>query len=167
MKKGSTDQTELSHADVASAEAASLGFKIINWVGIIEQLSGTRMRQILAKTDVPPPQFILLNHFSHRPEEGKTISHIAWAMQQPQPGITKTVRKLIKKGYLGDEPNPEDGRSKILTLTKAGAAAHLEARNLLMAGMGDTFTGWEKKDMQALFSYLDRLKIHFDYDRNR
>lgn len=148
-----------------NVEATALGFKIINWIGIIEQLSATRMRQILAGGDLPPPQFVLLNHFSHRPEEGKTVSQIAWAMQQPQPGITKTVSKLIKKGYLKDRPNPEDGRSKILSLTKAGIKAHMAARNQLIAGMGDTFENWNMQDMKFLFCHLDRLKNHLDGGR--
>ena len=142
-----------------------LEFRIINWIGMIEQLSSTKARQHLEGTNVPMPQFILLNHFSHRPDEGKTVTKIAWAMQQPQPGITKTLAKMVAKGYLREEPNPEDGRSKILFLTDAGRKAHREAGQRLVNGMSGVFDGWSIEDKQSLFGFLDRLKIYFDDHR--
>ncbi|MCR9213377.1 MAG: MarR family transcriptional regulator [Proteobacteria bacterium] len=146
-------------------ETPSLDFRILNWIGIIEQLTSTKMRQLLDGTDVPPPQFILLNHFSHRPEEGKTVSGIAWAMQQPQPGITKTIAKLLAKGFLRAEENPEDGRSKTLFVTDNGLAAHAVAKGRLEEGMQDTFNGWREWEKKDFFGFLDRLKIYLDDNR--
>ncbi|MCF8465764.1 MAG: MarR family transcriptional regulator [Sneathiella sp.] len=146
-------------------ELPSSDFRIINWIGIISQLTDTKMRQLLDGTNVPPPQFILLNHFSHQPEEGKTVSKIAWAMQQPQPGITKTVAKLLKKGFLRAEDNPEDGRSKILYLTDAGEKARQEAQEILESALADTFDGWREWEKKDFFGFLDRLKIYLDENR--
>lgn len=143
----------------------STDFRIINWVGIIHQLTDTKLRQLLDGTDVPPPQFILLNHFSHRPDEGKTVSGIADAMQQPQPGITKTIAKMILKGFLQAEENPLDGRSKTLFLTGKGKSAHLDAKDRLEQGMQNTFDGWHEWEKRDFFSFLDRLKIHLDDNR--
>ncbi|WP_169566150.1 MarR family winged helix-turn-helix transcriptional regulator [Sneathiella limimaris] len=140
-------------------------FRIINWIGIIDQLTGTKARQLLNGTDVPPPQFALLNHFSHRPEEGKTVMQVATAMQQPQPGITKTISKLVRKGFLEEHKNPRDGRSKILLLTAAGIKAHQIAREKLISGSGDVFKGWSENEKNTLFQLLDRLKIHLDNNR--
>lgn len=146
-------------------ELPSSDFRIINWIGIISQLTDTKMRQLLDGTDVPPPQFILLNHFMHQPEEGKTVSGIAWAMQQPQPGITKTIAKLLKKDFLRAEDNPADGRSKILYLTKAGKKAHGKAQERLEAALADTFDGWREWEKKDFFSFLDRLKVYLDENR--
>jgi len=147
------------------AEVPSLDFRIINWIGIIDQLTSTKMRQLLEGSDVPPPQFILLNHFSHRPEEGKTISGIVDAMQQPQPGITKTVAKMLSKGFLKAEENPDDGRSKILFLTKVGKTAHQAAKARLEDGLQHTFDGWREWEKKDFFTFLDRLKIYLDDNR--
>jgi DNA-binding MarR family transcriptional regulator len=146
-------------------ESASVDFRIINWIGIIDQLTSTKMRQLLDGTDVPPPQFIMLNHFNHRPEEGKTVSGIAWAMQQPQPGITKTIAKLLSKGFLRAEDNPDDGRSKILYLTDEGKLAHAKAKGRLEEGMGSTFDGWREWEKKDFFEFLDRLKTFLDEER--
>lgn len=142
-----------------------IDFNIINWIGIIEQLTSAKMRQLLDGTDVPPPQFSLLNHFSHRPTEGKTITQTAQAMQQPQPGITKTIAKMVAKGFLREENNPKDGRSKLLYLTEAGIKAHNEAKNRLLYGLKDTFNGWSEAEKHDMFQSLDRLKIYLDNNR--
>ena len=83
--------------------APPLPFRIINWIGIIDQLAGSAANRLLAPLDLPLPQFIVLNHFGHRPgaeNGGHTIMALARALQQPQPGITKTVQKLVDKGFL-------------------------------------------------------------------
>lgn len=144
---------------------ASHDFKIMTWIGIIDQLATTQMRHFLEGTDVPPPQFSLLNHFSHRPKEGKTVTKIAWAMQQPQPGITKTIAKMVRKGFLVEEPNPEDGRSKILFVSEKGLIAHGKARNRLLTAMDGMFDDWKQSEKKDFFNYLDRLKIFFDDHR--
>ena len=140
-------------------------FRVLNWIGIIEQLSTALANHRLAPAGLPMPQFVMLNHFSHRPEEGKTVSAIARAMQRPQPGVTKTVAKLIERGYLAWQPNPADGRSKLLYLSAAGRQAHGRAVALLGDEMAAAFTGWNKAEVQALFDQLDRLKIWLDDHR--
>ena len=146
-------------------EISSIDFRIVNWIGIIDQLTSTKMRQLLEGTAVPPPQFILLNHFSHNPKEGKTVSGVAWAMQQPQPGITKTIAKMLSKNFLRAEENPEDGRSKILYITEEGLAAHATAKARLEEGMKDTFDGWREWEKKDFFEFLDRLKVYLDENR--
>jgi|TARA_R110002124_G_scaffold217817_3_gene383478 DNA-binding MarR family transcriptional regulator len=146
-------------------ELSSSDFRIISWIGIISQQTDTKMRQLLDGTDVPPPQFMLLNHFLHQPEEGKTVSKIAWALQQPQPGITKTVAKMLKKGFLRAEENPEDGRSKFLYLTDSGKKAHQQAQALLEAALSDTFSGWREWEKKDFFGFLDKLKTYLDENR--
>lgn len=158
-----TDQNKTAHDD--NPQKYLLDFRIVNWIGIINQLSATKTRQYLEGTDVPPPQFVLLNHFSHNPTEGKTVSKIAWAMQQPQPGITKTLAKMVTKGFLEEQPNPEDGRSKILFVTPKGTAAHGEAKRRLISGLDGVFDDWQEQDKLQFFEYLDKLKIHFDDHR--
>lgn len=158
--KQNTPQTTSSNE-----QPSAIDFRIMTWIGIIEQLGSTKIRQHLEGTDVPPPQFSLLNHFSHRPEEGKTVTKVAWAMQQPQPGITKTIAKMLKKDFLREEANPEDGRSKILFLTDAGIRAHQAARERLIIAMDGVFDDWTAKEKTELFQYLDKLKIYFDDHR--
>ncbi|MGI9388316.1 MAG: MarR family winged helix-turn-helix transcriptional regulator [Methyloligellaceae bacterium] len=140
-------------------------FRVLNWIGIIEQLSSTRANQLLKDSDLPMPQFIMLNHFSHRPNEGKTVTGIAAAFQHPQPGVTKTVQKLIRKGFLRSRPSPTDGRAKLLYLTSAGTAAHRSAVESFQPHVVDIFRNWQSEEIEELFRLLDRLKIQLDENR--
>lgn len=142
-----------------------LRFRILNWIGIIDQLATTRANRQLQHLDLPFPQFVLLNHFSHRPQEAKTVTAIARAMQQPQPGITKTVQKLVAKGYLAETPSADDARSKLLRLTAKGQAAHRQAIACLIPALTPAFADWKEADLKLLFRLLDRLKIYLDANR--
>ena len=93
---------------------ALLGWRIFNWIGIIDQLATTRATRTLAELKLTMPQFVMLNHFSHRPGQAKTVTSIASTLQQPQPGVTKTIQKLVARKFLKADPAPGDARSKLL-----------------------------------------------------
>jgi DNA-binding MarR family transcriptional regulator len=144
----------------------SLAFRIVNWIGIIDQLASTEANRVLRPLGLQLPQFVLLNHFSHRPEETKTVTSIARALQQPQPGVTKNVRKLVAKGWLRERSHGGDGRSKLLLFTAAGAAKHRAAVAALSPGLERAVAGWSDRERETLFALLDRLKVWFDRDRD-
>jgi len=147
-------------------DSPPLAFRIVNWIGIIDQLTSTEANRLLKPLGLGLPQFVLLNHFSHRPDEAHTVSDIARALQQPQPGVTKTVQKLVDKGWLGERANGSDGRSKLLALTAAGKAKHRASVSALMPVLSRAFADWPARDQQTLFTLLDRLKLWFDRDRD-
>lgn len=142
-----------------------LRFRILNWIGICDQLASTRGNRVLRGLGLPMPQFVLLNHFSHRPDERKTITGIARAMQQPQPGISKTVAKLVAKGYLAEKADATDGRAKSLQLTPKGKAAHGKAVAALMPAVMPVFADWSDAELMAFWQQLDRLKVYLDANR--
>ncbi|MDP2377245.1 MarR family winged helix-turn-helix transcriptional regulator [Reyranella sp.] len=144
-----------------------LAFRIVNWIGIIDQLTTTEGNRLLKPLGLPLPQLVMLNHFSHRPDEAKTVTSIARALQQPQPGVTKNVQNLVAKGWLRERTNGADGRSKLLVLTPAGLAKHRAAVAALSPWVARAFADWSEKDQRTLFALLDRLKLWFDSDRDQ
>ena len=141
---------------------ALLGWRIFNWIGIINQLSTARASRTLAELKLPFPQFIILNHFSHQPQDSKTVSSVASAMQQPQPGVTKTIQKMIARKLLRADPAPGDGRSKLLTITPKGLEIQARAIAAFVPRFAEVFSGWEDSEMENLASQLDRLKVWMD-----
>lgn len=141
---------------------AALGWRIFNWIGIIDQLAQTRATRALDELKLPFPQFVMLNHFSHRPAEAKTVTSVAAALQQPQPGVTKTVQKLVARKFLKSDPAPGDGRSKLLTITQKGLEMHARAVGTFVPQFAEVFSGWEDAEMELLARQLDRLKIWLD-----
>lgn len=142
-----------------------LAFRIVNWIGIIDQLATTEANRALKPLGLQMSQFVLLNHLSRRPDEPRTVGAIARALQQQQPAVTKTVQKLVDKGWIRERSSEHDGRSKLLTLTAAGVARHRAAVTALMPGVERAFAGWSERDQRTLFSLLDRLKVWLDEDR--
>ena len=143
-----------------------LAFRIVNWIGIIDQLTTTEANRVLKPLGLQMSQFVLLNHLSRRPDEPRTVGAIARALQQQQPAVTKTVQKLVDKGWIRERASDTDGRSKLLTLTAAGLARHRAAVAALVPGVERAFAGWSERDQRTLFSLLDRLKAWLDEDRD-
>jgi DNA-binding MarR family transcriptional regulator len=141
---------------------AALGWRIFNWIGIIDQLAQTRATRALSDLKLPMPQFIMLNHFSHRPNEAKTVTGVASALQQPQPGVTKTIQKMVARKLLKADPAPGDGRSKLLTITPKGLETHARAIAAFLPKFADVFSGWDDAEMETLARQLDRLKVWMD-----
>jgi len=139
-----------------------LGSRVLTWIGIINQLAEARSTRALTVLKLPYPQFVLLNHFSHRPHEPQTVTGVAAAMQQPQPGITKTIQKLIARKYLRAAPAPADGRSRLLYITPKGLETYSRAIASLVPVFRDLFEPWSEAELGDLLAKLDRLKVWLD-----
>lgn len=146
-----------------SATETRLAYDILTYVGIVEHLVRTRAEKGLRGTGVTFPQFAFLNHFRRRPaEEPKTVTSIARAFQQPQPGVTKTLQKMIAQGLIKAAEAPGDGRSKLLTLTPKGAKAHEKALAVLSDQFRAAFADWTEAQMAEFFQHLSKLKGWMD-----
>ena len=139
--------------------------EVLNFIGIANQLAVTRANQVLAEGSLPFPQFVMLSHFSKDPARPRTVSGIASAFQAPQPGITKTVQKMVRRGYLETRPDAGDGRSKQLFITEAGADAFAKANAALAPLARKAFTDWSEADIHNLHRLLHRLKGWLDENR--
>lgn len=80
-------------------------------------------------------------------ERPVTIGSIAERLHTSGAYVTMETKKLMRRGFLDKQPNPEDGRSVIITLTNEGRSAvdafmpHLQTiNNELFDGVGpETF----------------------------
>lgn len=82
-------------------------------------------QQILAElnrrgVEVAPVQVRSLKWLSMH--EGKTANDLASAFQRDKAQITRLVQGLIAEGWVQKQPNPQDGRSQLLSLTANGRA---------------------------------------------
>ncbi len=148
------------------SERERLIWELLTSVGICAQLLGTRAGETLGP-ELPPPQFTMLNHFVRVPPDVKTVGDLARAFQSPQPGVTKTAQKLVGKGFLASRDDPDDGRRKLLSITDAGRAAHMQALLRLKPDSELIFADWSDADLDALREPLFRLKYWLDGNRNK
>lgn len=140
--------------------------QILVWIGVANQLATTRFNQLMAESNLPLPQFAMLNHFSRDPQQGRTITQLASAFQANQPAMTKTVQHLMKKGYLDVRVSQEDKRVKYHFITAAGLEAHQKAIARILPDAQFVFADWSTDEIDALHQALFRLKNWLDDHRD-
>lgn len=139
--------------------------QILTWIGVSQQLLETRINRALKGTELSYAQLAMLNHFGAFPGESWTITRLAGAFEIGQPGVSKTVRRLVDKGYLRVEPDPEDGRVKFHHLTEQGKARYDEALRRLLPEGWLIFGQWNIEDIDTLHARLFQLKTWLDENR--
>jgi len=117
-------------------------FILLNEIAIIEQLARHRF-------EAAQPDGLLISHFSllnHlvRVGDGRSPVRLAAAFQLAKSAITNTVQRLEARGFVRLEPDPADGRGKLVFLTPAGRAR----RDAAVASAEATFAG--VKDLPGL-----------------
>ena len=140
--------------------------EILVWCGVVAQLMRTRTNRLLDGEALPYPQFVMLRHFCHDPAREWTVSQLAAAFETQQPGISKTVRKLVDAGWLEERADPDDGRRKWLRVTPEGVAVRDSAVGRLAPDRRRIFRGWSRDDVETLHALLFRLKSHLDEHRD-
>lgn len=121
-------------------------FRFFNEIGIIEQLARNRFDRVLPR-GLTVAQFSVLNHFVRLGGERSLVA-LARAFQVSKPAMGKLVEKLREQGYVRVEPDPADGRGKLVSITAAGARARERsiaalaplAEELVRALGSDTFS---------------------------
>ena len=145
------------------APADPIAFQVLNEIGIIDQLAQNRAARALGP-DLNLSQFVVLNHFT-RLGGPRSLVQLAGAMQVTKAAMTNTVTRLAAKGLVRVQPDPADGRGKLVSLTDAGASARAQALADLSAGLADLVRDFAPGDLGAALPFLRRLRIWFDTHR--
>ncbi len=138
-------------------------FQLLNEIGIIAQLSGTRAERLLAP-DLTMAQFVVLNHF-HRLGGERSLVRLATAMQVTKAAMTNTIARLHAKGWVSVRPDPNDGRGKLVALLPPGEAARHRAIFLLMADLGGLGEAVDAESAATLLALLRRIRVWLDGTR--
>jgi DNA-binding MarR family transcriptional regulator len=94
--------------------------------------AGTEIGRRLAPLGVEPQLFALLTHIAGR--EPVAPSVIAAEQGIPATTMRDNVERLVERGLVERRPNPDDGRSYLLTRTPDGVQV-LEAGTHVLAGL--------------------------------
>lgn len=140
--------------------------QILVWCGVVAQLYHTRTNRILRDAELPYPLFILLRHFCHDPDREWTVSRLTAAFETEQPGMTKKVQKLLKRGLLESRPDEQDRRQRWLKVTPTGIRLRDELTRELEPDRDHIFRGWKRSDIASLHGQLDALRTRLDDERD-
>ncbi|MGH1350934.1 MAG: MarR family winged helix-turn-helix transcriptional regulator [Methyloligellaceae bacterium] len=133
-------------------------FQLFNEVGIIYQLATTIFNRRLPD-GLHISHFSVINHMC-RLGDGCTPLALANAFQVTKATMTNTLNKLSARKFIEIRPNPEDGRSKLVYLTKAGR----DFSEIAVQGLAPTLEQLDKDlDLEELLKILPQLRTLREY----
>lgn len=89
-------------------------------------LYAARLVRLLRRERSQPPGMRVLSILDEAGALG--IGHLATADQCSQPTMSGTVAGLVERGWVSKDPDPDDARASLVSLTPAGRAVLAEAR---------------------------------------
>lgn len=101
------------------------------WLSATEQqmwrayLRGSRELEATLECDLHPlglslAEYEIISMLSEAPDGRFRMSQLAELVVQSRSRVTHTAARLEKRGWVGREPAPDDGRGVVLCLTEAG-----------------------------------------------
>ncbi len=138
-------------------------FRLFNEIGIINQLTTNRAERAMPH-GLTMSQFSVLNHFS-RGLPPKPPLELANAFQVTKGAMTNTLKQLESKGFVDIVPHEKDKRSKIVSMSDKGRAAHLDAQMALAEHFSDFSDAFSPEEIETQIPGLEKLRIWLDENR--
>jgi len=138
-------------------------FELFNEISIIAQLTRTIMESKLP-AGMTQPHFGVLNHLA-RLGDGETPRDLARAFQVPKNSMTNTLAGLERQGLIELRPNPEDGRSRCIYLTRAGREFREQAIVNLAPEIARLAESIRPAEVDAVLPSLTRIRRVIDENR--
>ena len=142
----------------------AVAFELMNEIGIISQLGSNRMQRALPH-GLNQSQFSVLNWFV-RVDDQATPGRLASAFQVTRGAMTNTLSKLSSKGFIHIAPDPDSGRSKIVTLTKSGRKARDQAIAALGGDLDEFLSAFPASRLQKVLPLLREARAFLDAARD-
>ena len=138
-------------------------FGFFTEIGIINQLATALLAKSLPD-GVHPSHFSILNHLVRR-GDGKPPLRIASAMQETKNTMTHSLKVLQNRGYIDVQPDPNDGRGKLVFLTETGRSFRAEAIAGVSAMIRDIIGGDQIAIIRRIHDDLEQMRQHLDDNR--
>ena len=145
-------------------ERKHLTFQLFTEIGIIGQLITTEFNKKLPK-GLLISHFGILNHMC-RLGDGQAPIELANAFQVSKASMSNSLNKLQKKKLIIVRNNPNDGRSKLVFLTKKGQKTREQAIVLLNPVLEQLDLELDLEKIVTTLPLLKELREHIDNNRN-
>jgi DNA-binding MarR family transcriptional regulator len=116
---------------------------------------GRRFRVRIDGDTVDPSQAALL--YTLKCRGSMRLGDIADAMQLDASTVSRHVQQLGDRGLIDREPDPVDGRARIIALSRAGAASLKKTFEQRRASITAALAEWDDTDRERLRHDLTRL----------
>ena len=140
-------------------------FQFFVEINIIQMLANTVMVRVMPH-ELTPSQFALLSHFSRVEDLRQSIVDLARIFQVSKPSMGETVDKLHNKGFVKIEINSMDRREKIVSLTKKGALAKIDAEKAVYPFLKSMIEKIGINQFTSAHAAINPIRIWMDSNRN-
>jgi DNA-binding MarR family transcriptional regulator len=142
-----------------------LAFKILNEIGIIDQLASHAFTQVLPR-NMTIAQFSVLNHFVRLELANSSPARLASAFQVTRATMSNTLARLERAGLVTISPDPDDGRGKLVAITAAGRAMREDCIARLAGPLAEMEASVPKELLAQLNPLLTQLRQILDQMRD-
>lgn len=140
-------------------------FVFLNEVAIIEHLARTAAERALPQ-GLSLAGFTVLNHMIRLDHERRAPAQIANAVQVTKGAMTGTLKRLEAAGWVAVVPDPEDGRSKMVSVTPKGRAIRETALKVLTPLFAPVQRAVSESEIKAAIPVLQKIRAALDAARD-
>ena len=94
--------------------------------------------------------------------EKMSMGELAERINRDKSTTTVLVRKLEKDGFVTDEADPSDKRSRIILLSEKGKQFNQTARELSQELLGTFYKGFSEEEKEVFVQSLMKIKGNFE-----
>lgn len=119
-------------------------------------------RRVMARSDAALANLDLTSTqagalFCIRNEDGSTVGELANQLDLAQSAASSLAQRLESAGLVTRSPNPDDGRSVRLVLTRSGRKRREEAIEIAQAGNDALCAGLSEAEVTIVARWLKRI----------
>ncbi len=89
-------------------------------LGRLGRLTESIATDVCADADTTPAELRVLSALMHTPEGSASPRVIAASIVQTSGGLTATLNRLEQRGWIDRQPDPDDGRGRLVIITDEG-----------------------------------------------
>ncbi|MDE3093875.1 MAG: MarR family transcriptional regulator [Acidobacteriota bacterium] len=96
------------------------------------------------------------------------VTSLAGMLGVDTPTVTRKVQQLEREGYVVREPDPDDRRASLISLTESGQSALARVLSAHRERLTRLFKDWDEADVQNFATLLERFaeSLHTDTEDN-
>lgn len=115
-----------------------------------------QLRRSLRGQGVPPHHFRVLRVVAERPIRPARLAEV---LNITPRAVTDVVDALVEAGLITSEPDPEDRRAKVLSITEAGERRNAEVKALRDAAAEQMFAPLADNERETLARLLRKVVV--------
>lgn len=140
-------------------------FDVFNEIAIIEHLSRTAAERVFPD-GLSMAGFTVLHHMIRMDHDQLPPARIAGALQVTKGAMTGTLKRLEAEGLVRVDPDPRDGRGKLVSVTPAGRAARDAAIAALAPQFAELMSQISAAELASVLPVLIKLRAILDRARD-